>query len=229
MASGLPVFATTHGGIPEAIEHGVSGVLVAEARRGRARARVVAGQLRSPKLLAAIAQRGADGRRGKIRATARKCARLERLLFRGDALAHAIRGNKLLELLRDAAEGKTLGRARLCDRDGRSVEPSVPGATAARSRPAQRWIGLRRITPESDADRSRRFRRRKAAGRARRRPRPARARSWCRVGKRSCAARPRAGNSHSSSAPSAPAAFPAAKPNCCQQPRFPFRCRHRKP
>src|SRR3712207_7922014 len=30
MASGLPVFATTHGGIPEAIENGVSGVLVAE-------------------------------------------------------------------------------------------------------------------------------------------------------------------------------------------------------
>ena len=30
MASGLPVFATRHGGIPEAIENGVSGVLVAE-------------------------------------------------------------------------------------------------------------------------------------------------------------------------------------------------------
>ena len=30
MASGLPVFATNHGGIPEAIENGISGVLVAE-------------------------------------------------------------------------------------------------------------------------------------------------------------------------------------------------------
>ena len=30
MASGLPVLATTHGGIPEAVEHGVSGMLVPE-------------------------------------------------------------------------------------------------------------------------------------------------------------------------------------------------------
>ena len=30
MATGLPVFATHHGGIPEAVENGVSGVLVAE-------------------------------------------------------------------------------------------------------------------------------------------------------------------------------------------------------
>src|SRR5205807_5257821 len=30
MASGLPVFATRHGGIPEAIDNGVSGVLLAE-------------------------------------------------------------------------------------------------------------------------------------------------------------------------------------------------------
>jgi colanic acid/amylovoran biosynthesis glycosyltransferase len=30
MALGLPVLATRHGGIPEAVEHGVSGMLVAE-------------------------------------------------------------------------------------------------------------------------------------------------------------------------------------------------------
>lgn len=34
MASGLPVFATNHGGIPEAIDSGVSGVLVAERDHG---------------------------------------------------------------------------------------------------------------------------------------------------------------------------------------------------
>ena len=30
MSTGLPVFATTHGGIPEAVEHGSTGWLVAE-------------------------------------------------------------------------------------------------------------------------------------------------------------------------------------------------------
>ena len=32
MATGLPVFATEHGGIPEAIENGVSGRACARAR-----------------------------------------------------------------------------------------------------------------------------------------------------------------------------------------------------
>ena len=58
MASGLPVFATIHGGIPEAIEHGVSGILVAEGD-----AEALACQLllavEKPELLAAIAKRGA--------------------------------------------------------------------------------------------------------------------------------------------------------------------------
>ena len=41
MATGLPVFATTHGGIPEAVEHGVSGWLVPEGdHKGLGRALV---------------------------------------------------------------------------------------------------------------------------------------------------------------------------------------------
>ncbi len=58
MASGLPVFATTHGGIPEAIEHGVSGVLVAEGDSD-ALARELLQATEQPELLSAIAERGA--------------------------------------------------------------------------------------------------------------------------------------------------------------------------
>ncbi|MEP6821678.1 MAG: glycosyltransferase [Chthoniobacterales bacterium] len=59
MASGLPVFATTHGGIPEAIENGVSGVLVAE---GDSAALALALLLAAdhPEQLALTAQRGAE-------------------------------------------------------------------------------------------------------------------------------------------------------------------------
>ena len=58
MASGLPVFATTHGGIPEAIENGVSGVLVPE-RDSEALARQLLEKTSRPEMLSAIAQRGA--------------------------------------------------------------------------------------------------------------------------------------------------------------------------
>jgi glycosyltransferase involved in cell wall biosynthesis len=58
MASGLPVFATTHGGIPEAIDNGVSGVLVAE-RDAEALARRLLEMAARPEMLSAIAQRGA--------------------------------------------------------------------------------------------------------------------------------------------------------------------------
>jgi colanic acid/amylovoran biosynthesis glycosyltransferase len=45
MASGLPAFATNHGGIPEAIENGISGVLIAEGDHGAlARALIEAAQ-----------------------------------------------------------------------------------------------------------------------------------------------------------------------------------------
>jgi glycosyltransferase involved in cell wall biosynthesis len=59
MASGLPVFATEHGGIPEAIENGVSGVLVPE-RDDSALARALLKAATDPVLLSRIAHSGAE-------------------------------------------------------------------------------------------------------------------------------------------------------------------------
>jgi glycosyltransferase involved in cell wall biosynthesis len=59
MASGLPVFATHHGGIPEAIEHGVSGVLVRE-RDHEALTRALLEASQDRQLLARLARGGAD-------------------------------------------------------------------------------------------------------------------------------------------------------------------------
>ena len=59
MATGLPVFATQHGGIPEAIESGVSGVLVPEHNADElARALINAAQ--DPEFLSRIGRTGAD-------------------------------------------------------------------------------------------------------------------------------------------------------------------------
>ncbi|HKP02541.1 MAG TPA: glycosyltransferase [Chthoniobacterales bacterium] len=59
MASGLPVFATKHGGIPEAIEDGRSGILV-EERDDEALAGALLKWTGSPDELSAIAQAGAE-------------------------------------------------------------------------------------------------------------------------------------------------------------------------
>jgi glycosyltransferase involved in cell wall biosynthesis len=59
MATGLPVFATEHGGIPEAIETGVSGVLVPE-RDDEALARALLNAAQDPGLLSRIARAGAE-------------------------------------------------------------------------------------------------------------------------------------------------------------------------
>jgi colanic acid/amylovoran biosynthesis glycosyltransferase len=57
MASGLPVFATRHGGIPEAIEDGISGVLVDE-RDHAALAQRLLEWVRQPEGLSKIACAG---------------------------------------------------------------------------------------------------------------------------------------------------------------------------
>jgi glycosyltransferase involved in cell wall biosynthesis len=59
MATGLPVFATEHGGIPEAIENGVSGALVPE-RDDEALARALLNATQDPDLLSRIARAGAE-------------------------------------------------------------------------------------------------------------------------------------------------------------------------
>jgi len=59
MASGLPVFATSHGGIPEAIENGRSGILVSE-RDDEALVLALFERTANPEGLAAIGRNGAD-------------------------------------------------------------------------------------------------------------------------------------------------------------------------
>ncbi len=57
MATGLPVFATFHGGIPEAIENGESGVLVAE-RDDEALAAALLEYASTPDRLTSLARNG---------------------------------------------------------------------------------------------------------------------------------------------------------------------------
>jgi colanic acid/amylovoran biosynthesis glycosyltransferase len=59
MATGLPVFATRHGGIPEAIENGMSGLLVPE-RDHEALAQALLNAAEDPTFLSQIAQSGAE-------------------------------------------------------------------------------------------------------------------------------------------------------------------------
>ena len=59
MATGLPVFATEHGGIPEAIENGVSGVLVSE-RDDEALARALLNAAQDPGFLSRIGHAGGN-------------------------------------------------------------------------------------------------------------------------------------------------------------------------
>jgi glycosyltransferase involved in cell wall biosynthesis len=68
MASGLPVFATEHGGIPEAIENERSGILVKE-RDDAALAQALLKWTTNPEGLSAIARNGAEVVRGRFERT----------------------------------------------------------------------------------------------------------------------------------------------------------------
>jgi colanic acid/amylovoran biosynthesis glycosyltransferase len=74
MATGLPVFATEHGGIPEAIENGVSGVLVPE-RDDEGLARALLNAAQDPGLLRRIGHAGASA----VRKNFDLCAQTPRL------------------------------------------------------------------------------------------------------------------------------------------------------
>src|SRR5262249_53988858 len=80
MATGLPVFATEHGGIPEAIEHDVSGVLVPE-RDEFALVETLLDAVRDPGFLSRIAQSGAGAVRKNFD-LATQARRLEEIYLR---------------------------------------------------------------------------------------------------------------------------------------------------
>jgi colanic acid/amylovoran biosynthesis glycosyltransferase len=65
MATGLPVFATQHGGIPEAIENGVSGMLVSEHNHEEL-ARALLSAAKDPDFLSRIAHNAAAAVREKF-------------------------------------------------------------------------------------------------------------------------------------------------------------------
>src|SRR5438874_10139257 len=80
MATGLPVFATEHGGIPEAIENGINGVLVPE-RDAEALTRVLLHAAQYPDLLSRIARAGAEAVKHNFDWVA-QAQRLEKIYFR---------------------------------------------------------------------------------------------------------------------------------------------------
>ncbi len=84
MATGLPVFATRHGGIPEAIKNGRSGVLVAEADDA-ALARELLRHTAEPNLLSALAEGGAKSVAEKFEQRT-QVRRLEEIYFEAMSL-----------------------------------------------------------------------------------------------------------------------------------------------
>ena len=80
MAAGLPVFATDHGGIPEAIDNGVSGMLVPE-RDGFALAETLLDAVQDPAVLSRIAHAGSSAVRKNFDLR-QQAQRLEQLYLR---------------------------------------------------------------------------------------------------------------------------------------------------
>jgi glycosyltransferase involved in cell wall biosynthesis len=80
MATGLPVFATEHGGIPEAIENGVSGVLVPE-RDDETLSHALLDAAEDPGLVSRIARSGAESVRKNF-ALQQQAQRLEDIYLR---------------------------------------------------------------------------------------------------------------------------------------------------
>jgi colanic acid/amylovoran biosynthesis glycosyltransferase len=80
MATGLPVFATEHGGIPEAIENGVSGVMVPE-RDHQALTHVLLDAAKDPGFLSRVARTGAEAIRKNFDLST-QAQRLEEIYFR---------------------------------------------------------------------------------------------------------------------------------------------------
>jgi glycosyltransferase involved in cell wall biosynthesis len=80
MASGLPVFATEHGGIPEAIENNISGVLVPE-RDPETLARALVNAAEDYEFLSRIARSGAEAVRKNF-ALRTQAPRLEDIYLR---------------------------------------------------------------------------------------------------------------------------------------------------
>src|SRR5205814_1404351 len=80
MATGLPIFATEHGGIPEAIQNGVNGVLVPE-RDGEALTRLLLNAAQYPDSLSRIARAGAEAVKHNFDWAA-QAQRLEEIYFR---------------------------------------------------------------------------------------------------------------------------------------------------
>jgi colanic acid/amylovoran biosynthesis glycosyltransferase len=84
MATGLPVFATRHGGIPEVVEHGVSGVLVDE-RGDEALGKAIISAAQHPERLTEMGRAAAE-HVGKKFEQGEQTRRLEEIYLR--AIAH---------------------------------------------------------------------------------------------------------------------------------------------